>query len=230
MIPIIGTMIGLYVITRMLELAVTDRRLYLRILAFLTAAGNLIGIVLLFTGSISLGSDLNATTDTNPSTMSSFMDSVTSATSGLTDGTPSTPSWQLSQSTNPIDDSPSVVLTLPASSGRSRMGEPPTLVLRCSRNQTDVYVNWSDYMGSEEVSVTTRVGKGAARTRTWNTSTDNVATFYPGRPVEFIKELMSVDTLVLRATPYGESPITAVFEVRGLTEKAAPLQAACGWK
>jgi type VI secretion system protein VasI len=40
---------------------------------------------------------------------------------------------------------------------------------------------------------------------------------------------MTVDTLVAETTPYNESPITAIFVVKGLSEKIPPLRAACGW-
>jgi type VI secretion system protein VasI len=84
-------------------------------------------------------------------------------------------------------------------------------------------------MGSEETTVTTRIGSSPAMTKSWSLSTDSKATFYPGSPVSFIKGLMAADTLVAQATPYSESPVTVTFPITGLTDKIAPLRAACGW-
>jgi type VI secretion system protein VasI len=109
------------------------------------------------------------------------------------------------------------------------MGESPTLILRCSRKKTDAYISWNDFLGGDEASVTTRVGKAQADKRSWQLSTDKTATFYPSGAVSFIKSLMRVDTLVASTTPYNESPVTAIFVVTGLTENIGPLQRACGW-
>lgn len=149
---------------------------------------------------------------------------------GIATSPSANPSWTLAQSANPIDDSPTVVLSLDASSPASTMIRPsPSLVLRCKSNETDVYVSWNEFLGSDEISVTARLGKGAASRRTWRLSTDNSASFYPGNAPAFIKEIMAVDTLVLMTTPYNESPITATFEVKGLGEKVQPLRTACKW-
>jgi len=47
-------------------------------------------------------------------------------------------------------------------------------------------------------------------------STDSQATFYPENARELIKKLLETDKLALQCTPYAESPITAIFDVRGL--------------
>jgi type VI secretion system (T6SS) VasI/EvfG family protein len=224
MIPIIGVMIGLYILTRMVELIASSQKPLLRILGAVTAAGSTVGILLLIGTGTSL-SDVNfrsSPTATSSATLSSLIDTAPSAADLHA-------TWGVSESTNPLDDSPTVILRLPAASGRSRMGEAPALVLRCSRKKTDAYINWADFLGSDEATVTTRVGKGRAETGSWTLSTDNTATFYPSGAVSFIKSLMRVDTLVASTTPYNESPVTAIFVVTGLAEKVGPLQKACGW-
>lgn len=224
MIPIIGVMIGLYILTRMVELIGSSQKLLLRILGAITATGSAIGILLLFGSSISF-SDLglrSSSRSLTPVTSGSMLDSTPTGLGGQS-------AWDLTESKNPLDDSPTVVLRLAASSGRSRMGEPPTLILRCARKKTDVYINWNDFMGGDEAPVTTRVGRAPAEKSSWGLSTDKAATFYPSVAVSFIKSLMLVDTLVASTTPYNESPVTAVFVVTGLTQKISPLQKACGW-
>lgn len=224
MVPIIGVMIGLYILTRMVELIGSSQKLLLRILGYVTAAGSVVGILLLIGSSSSLP-DLNFRSSTRPASpaiLSGLVDSVSGETGGRA-------AWGVSESINPLDDSPTVILRLAAASGHSRMGEAPILILRCSQKKTDAYINWNDFLGSDEAAVTTRVGKGQAETHSWGLSTDKTATFYPASAVSFIKSLVKVDTLIASTTPYNESPVTALFVVTGLNEKIGPLQKACGW-
>jgi len=136
--------------------------------------------------------------------------------------------WQVSDEKNPLDDSRTVVLSLAATSGRSVHGQPVALALRCMSNKATVYVMWNSYLG-DEARVTFRVGGGESRTKTWSVSTDKTATFYPSDHVEFMKEIMAADRLVLQVTPYNESPITAVFDLAGLPNAIKPLREDCGW-
>ena len=158
----------------------------------------------------------------------STLDSILAATAPPL--TPSDPTWSVSESTNPIDDSPTVIVSLDASSPTaSGLRGRPSLILRCKSKSTDLYINWNDFLGSDEIAVTTRVGREPASKRSWGLSTDNEASFYPGQPIAFIKKLMEVDTLVAVTTPYNESPMTAVFAVTGLSAEIEPLRKACGW-
>jgi len=136
--------------------------------------------------------------------------------------------WLVDVEENPIDDSTTVSLVLLADSGQSSWGTPIGLVLRCHSNKTEVFINWGEYLGSE-AKVTARVGDTKAKTRTWGLSTDSKATFYPGGDITFIKELLETDRLVAQVTPYGESPVTAVFDLGGLPNAIKPLRETCGW-
>jgi type VI secretion system protein VasI len=225
MIPIIGGMIGLYMITRMVELLSGGARPHIKVFAAITAIANVIGIIALMKS----GSDLSSVFG-GPSSTPSIVAPLSGLDTSFTSNASDEPSWDVRQTTNPIDDSPTVVLSISAASGKSRMGEAPTLILRCSQRETTAYIHWNDFLGSDGVSVTTRLGKKEAQTRTWQLSSDNTATFYPGNTVQFIKALVSADTLVAKTTPYNESPVTAVFAVTGLADKLTPLQTACGWK
>ena len=131
--------------------------------------------------------------------------------------------WNVTVQTNPIDDSTTVVLSLIADSGVR------TLLVRCQSDKTELYIDWDDYLGSE-ASVLTRVGSQDAQTQRWELSSNSRATFHPGSPISFIKSLMDVDRLVVQVTPYNESPVTAIFDVRGLSNAATPLREVCDWE
>lgn len=135
--------------------------------------------------------------------------------------------WQVSDEINPLDDTRTVTLLLPASSGTSRFGRPIVLVLRCMSGDTELYISWSDYVGSE-ARVTTRVGDAPARTTRWSLSTNSQATFYPDDDRAFVMEqLLGASQFVAQVTPYNESPKTAVFDVTGLDQAISPLLEAC---
>ena len=137
--------------------------------------------------------------------------------------------WNVSIETDPLDDSRKVTLVLLAESGSDQWGNPIGLILRCSSGRTDVYIAWQDYLGSE-ADVTWRVGDEDARTARWTLSTDKEATFYPYDEIAFIKQLLTVMRLVAQVTPYNESPVTAIFDLTGLSNVIGPLQEACGWE
>ena len=136
--------------------------------------------------------------------------------------------WQVSDETNPVDDTRTVVLRLVATSGQSVYGKPIVLVLRCQSHKTEAYMSWGSYLG-DEAQVTVRVGSGEAKTKRWDVSTDHTGTFYHGDMVAFIRELVAADRFVAQVTPYNESPITAVFELTGLPTAVKPLREDCGW-
>ncbi len=152
-----------------------------------------------------------------------------SATSKPTTST--TPQWELTQSKNPLDDSPTAILSLEASSpARTMLGGAPILILRCTSKKVEAYINWNSFLGTSETQVTTRVGHEAAVTRVWTLSSDSRASFYYGDVADFIKPLMRADTLIAMTTPYNESPVTAIFAVTGLEPKLHTLHDACAVK
>ncbi len=137
--------------------------------------------------------------------------------------------WSVDTETNPIDDSKTVTVSLLADEGEGIYGDKIILMIRCKSNKTDLFIGWSSYLG-DEANVLTRIGTEDSSRQRWSLSTNSQATFYPGSDITFIKKIMSVDKFVAQVTPYSESPITAVFDVRGLKEAIKPLQEVCGWE
>lgn len=135
--------------------------------------------------------------------------------------------WNVSVDVNPIDDSKTVTLVLDADSGKNRWGNAVFLVARCKSNHTDLYVGWNDYLGSE-ADVLARVGDNKAVTQRWSMSTDKKATFHR-KPISFLKEMLQSNKLVAQVTPYNESPVTAIFNTKGLENAIKPLRETCSW-
>ena len=144
--------------------------------------------------------------------------------------------WRVTRRTNPIDDSPTVVLSLAAETGLSRWGDPIIFYARCQSNTTEVYVHWDTYVGDDSRSaystwknVTVRIGSRPAETQRWSVSTSNDATFAPYWAGDLLKDMLGADRLVLQMTPYGESPITAEFNTSGLHVVLEDLAKTCNW-
>ena len=143
---------------------------------------------------------------------------------------PDTDPWTIVSSTNPLDDSPTVVTSVAAKSGVSGvLSEPVRLFVRCESNKTDVYIAWHDYLGSDStVPVTVRFPPETARTESHGVSSDNTATFIP-RSIPFARSLLTSERLVVQTTPYNESPVTAVFELQGARRAVSLVAEACDW-
>jgi type VI secretion system protein VasI len=137
--------------------------------------------------------------------------------------------WHIFIDKNPVDDTRTVHLGLQAGSEHSRGDETPLLIIRCKSNETDLYIVWHDYLGSEAY-VLTRIGDEKAETKEWSLSTKSEATIYPASPIAFIKKVMTHDQLIAEVTPYNENPVTLIFKTTGLVNAIKPVQETCHWK
>ena len=145
--------------------------------------------------------------------------------------------WKVVRSTNPIDDTPTVVLSLVADEGRNQWNRPISFIARCQSDTTEAYAVWNTYVGDDSSSVydewkyvEVRLGDGKAVRQRWEVSTDNEATFVPGWAGAFLKDMLGSGSMVLRVTPYGENPITAVFDTSGLDAVLPELAETCNWQ
>lgn len=141
---------------------------------------------------------------------------------------PATGAWMISVRTDPLTDKEIHSAILIAKTGRSRYGNSQALTVRCSNNQTEMYINWNDYLGSDAYT-TYRVGQAKAVTSNWSLSTDKQAAFFPGSPVATLKQMMESDTFAASITPYNESPVTVVFDITGAAEAFSGIREACNW-
>lgn len=136
-------------------------------------------------------------------------------------GSASPGQWTMETVRDPVDDSTTVALALLGAANEAQ------LVLRCRQNKPEVYVDWARFLGSAPTPVVTRFGGAKAETRRWPISSDKKAAFFPGDKRLFIRQLLSVDRLVVQVTPFAESPMTEVFDVRGLPAVIRPLKETC---
>lgn len=141
--------------------------------------------------------------------------------------------WHTSITTSPIDDSKNVILSLESDDYiRTPFGEAvtPTLFIACREKKTEVFLSWDVYLGLEQTSMLYRLDKQKAVERNWLVSTDTKAVFYKGNDIDFIRKLANSNKMYTKITPYNESPVSATFNLNGLSNALKPLQAACNWK
>lgn len=136
--------------------------------------------------------------------------------------------WRTSTEIDPLNDKNVYLATLEATNGRSKWDKPISLTVRCSDNETELFINWNDFLGSDAYT-TIRVDKEKATKSNWPLSTDKVAAFYPGSPIGILKRIATSKSFIASVTPYNESPVTAVFDSAGAEAAFADIRKGCGW-
>ena len=165
---------------------------------------------------ISLGLEVTALIPIEPGTLMVSTDSNTAADAST------------DPSSNPSTEPSTVTITSYSVSGTSSEGDAITMVMRCRRNRTELYIRWRDYLGSWAY-VRTRVGDDDRGTRQWNLSADARSSYYPRGTVGFIEDMIEAGSAAFEVTPYVQDPVTAVFDMSELGDAIGPLREACGW-
>lgn len=136
--------------------------------------------------------------------------------------------WGTSINTDPLTDKSVYLAFLDADRGVGRFGETINLVVRCKDNRTEMYINWQSFLGMDGIAITHRIDKTNAVTSTWDVSTDHKSAFMRS-PVHALKQMVTSESLVANVTPYGESPVTAVFDTKGAAAALQDIRNGCGW-
>jgi hypothetical protein len=133
--------------------------------------------------------------------------------------------WSSHKTTSLIDDSLNISFYI-----SSNESDNIDLSIRCQENETELYIDWDNFLSTSSINMLTRIDKQPADDNLWwNTSSDYKAVFYPGNDIEFIKSLFNHDVLLAKITPHGDNPITVTFDITELSPIIEPLRKACGW-
>ncbi len=150
--------------------------------------------------------------------------------------TPVESPWTVRSTQSEMTDDTTVVLTVRTESALpcGYSPSPATLVLRCSENKTVIYINTTCHLASGTGGygqVTYRFDDNSAETREFSDSTDNRALglWSGGKSIPLINKMFGNSSALFRFTPYGDSPVTARFDISGLEEAITPLREACHW-
>lgn len=136
--------------------------------------------------------------------------------------------WTTATNTDPLTDQSVHLALLDADRGLGRFGETINLVVRCQANKTEMYINWQSFLGMDGATITHRIDKNKAVSSTWDVSTDHKSAFMRS-PVTALKQMAEGESFIANVTPYGESPVTAVFDISGAREALKDIRQSCGW-
>lgn len=136
--------------------------------------------------------------------------------------------WRTFSQNDPLTDRSVHYATFDASDGKGRFGEAVQLIVRCKSGETEAFINWNTFLGTDSISVTDRIDKSPAKKSSWGISTDRKASFMPNALSTAIKFIES-SSYVANLTPYGENPITAIFSIGGAKEAFADIRRDCKW-
>lgn len=146
--------------------------------------------------------------------------------------------WETKLATSKLTDSQTVYLSVKSEEEvgcRFRPASKIIVMIRCMEKATSIFFATGCHMASSEYNdyghVTYRLDTQKAGVAKMAASTDNRALGHwsGGGAIPLIKQIMGRSRLVVRMTPYGESPFTATFNVAGLDEAIKPLRKACQW-
>lgn len=144
-------------------------------------------------------------------------------------------SWYTSTNTDPIDDSPEILISRSSENritGTFGAGNRATLYLRCAKNTTNLILQVGEYLGSEDtVSVTYRLDDYPPSESAWRVSTTNrsVGLWGGTDSIPVIRKMLAAEKMVFRMRPPRKSQITMTFRLNGLDKAIGPLASACTW-
>ncbi|MGO9271438.1 MAG: hypothetical protein ACLQOO_14450 [Terriglobia bacterium] len=134
-----------------------------------------------------------------------------------------------------MDGSRTVVLSLDSDSALNIVTLGPTLVVRCDRLKTSVYVVTDDPASqefSDELSEhTVRLKFDALKpvTQTWTESQDMSALFAPD-PIALARRLAQAKGFNFEFTSYHQGRLVLHFDLNGLDKELPLVQGACHWR
>ncbi len=186
-------------------------------------------LLLMFVGT-ALDGDTNAATNRRSDSLPPRTVSTTRVSNGYEQKTPSNSSiqeenqrkenWFFSSDISEIDDSVQYFASCSAQ-GKVKKGLSegvPTFMVRFSEGKTTMYISYPFFLSTQEMPVTFRFGDYEASTEQCGISTDHKAVFLPYSFADFLDTIDEVSKIVVRLTPYGESPVTSVFDVAGFRD------------
>ena len=134
--------------------------------------------------------------------------------------------WSINISENPLDDSKTTMLSLYANSGANYLGEKPMLGIRCKSGELSIMISWETFLNNDDVLLTTRLGNNKAIKELWGISSSLKTSFHPA-PYDFFDKLIHEQKYVAKVTPYNSTPITAVFDLSGISKISKAISESC---
>ena len=139
-------------------------------------------------------------------------------------GTNVPPTWHIKKEKSELDDSPSIIATLPATSGTS------ILIARCIENRTNLIVA-GDYIVSSRkrtVRVVVRVNDASSIEELWLPATNGRGVFSP-TAISTMRLLPDNAKLFTRVLDFQDVQHDASFQIGNFSDVRDQIAAACNW-
>jgi type VI secretion system protein VasI len=145
--------------------------------------------------------------------------------------------WTARVETSKIDDTKNVFVNANSlETSPNPYGQPTKswMMITCRENTTSLYINFAGHFMSDlqgKGTVTYRIDKNPAARQSFTESNDHsvLGLWNGGAAIPFIKRLFGANSLLVRATPFSDSAVTAEFSLVGLENALKPLRDACRW-
>lgn len=140
-------------------------------------------------------------------------------------------SWITKSEVNKMTDQTDFVAMniSPDSYNRDGLARETTLAFRCSNNQTDAFLSFHDFMGSDDPRITLRLDGGKPTQKIWDGAESGKSAFSP-QSVQFIKELSKHKKAIFGFEPYGTTMRVVEFDLSGIDKVAEKMSTVCKWK
>jgi type VI secretion system protein VasI len=141
--------------------------------------------------------------------------------------------WLVREESDEITDQPNVYLMAasldPVSLGFGQT-DYPTMVIRCQRNTTSVYVVFGSYEVNDTMSVNWRIDDEQAREERWNVSSDRkaVGLWRGGDAIPFLRKLLEGNMLKMRFQGRSDSYLVS-YPIAQLRPHLEKVSKACNW-
>jgi type VI secretion system protein VasI len=145
--------------------------------------------------------------------------------------------WQVQEAVSKMTDQKDIYLRVQSEEAVNcgwNGGQKIDLYLRCSESVTGLFFATGCHMASGVDGygdIEYRIDKETARKVSGDASTDNKALglWSGGSSIPVIKQMLGKSEMVVRMTPYSESPFTATFKIAGLDNAIESLRKECRW-
>jgi hypothetical protein len=144
--------------------------------------------------------------------------------------------WDVSESSNDMDNSRQAVLKLVSensvSTVFSSVSKPAVLFIRCLHGTTEVYVLIQSQVLAHDLDgyqrVRIRFDDSEPTSQVWNTSVDHGSLFAPS-PIRLAQRLAQSDMFRIEYSASGQVAENARFAVAGLSRELGKIADACHW-
>ena len=143
--------------------------------------------------------------------------------------------WEVRQKFDPLDDSPSLSMTLPS----ENKGDPPLLLaVACEPGFTVVFIygyssthNWPPWLGhlDDDITVWTRFDQRPAKKSRWIVEPNTRRSISPLSGILWATQIAQARKLFVRIIPESGRAVDATFWLKGAEKAMRPLREACGW-